>query len=84
MHVVSLAENENVRESIQCYRDEYRHVKPTIGGAELIARGVSPGPRFGRVLGRLRDAWLDGEIVDRTGEGNMLRALLAAQDEQAL
>ena len=84
MHVVSLAENENVRESIQCYRDEYRHVKPTIGGAELIARGVSPGPRFGRVLGRLRDAWLDGEIVDTTGEGNMLRALLAAQDEQAL
>lgn len=84
MHVVSLAENENVRGSIQCYRDEYRHVKPTIGGAELLALGVSPGPQFGRVLARLRDAWLDGEILDTTGERNMLRALLAAQDDQAL
>ena len=68
-------------ESIHRYSDEYRHVKPTIGGAELRARGVSPGPRFGRVLGRLRDAWLDAEINDTNGEANLLRALLAAEDQ---
>jgi len=81
LEVVALAENENVRENIQCYLDEYRHVKPTIGGEDLKARGVSPGPRFGQVLRRLRDAWLDGEISDTTGEANLLRALLAAADE---
>lgn len=81
LEVVGLAENENVRENIQCYLDEYQYVKPTIGGADLRAQGVSPGPLFGRILRRLRDAWLDGEISDKAGEANMLRVLLAAGDE---
>jgi hypothetical protein len=78
--VVKLAETDaSVRQNIERYDDEFRHVKPDVGGADLIARGVQPGPQFGRVLGRLRAAWLDGEVSSSEGEAALLHELLKAE-----
>ena len=79
--VVALAENEIVRENIRRYTDQYQHVKPTITGADLRAQGVEPGPKFGRILRRLRAAWLNGEVSDATDEAELLRKLLIVESE---
>ena len=83
LSVVALAEADaGVRENIRRYRDEFRRVKPTICGADLRALGVRPGPEFGRVLGRLRAAWLDGEVSSSEEEVDLLRELLKVETEQ--
>ncbi len=38
---------------------------PLVDGAELIARGLRPGPAFSRLLARARAAQLDGEAATR-------------------
>lgn len=34
-----------------------------LGGADVLANGVSAGPQVGEVLGKLEQAWLDGNFV---------------------
>ena len=50
------------------YMAEWRHVRPTLNGDDLRALGLPPGPLYTRILGRLLDARLDGEVVDEAGE----------------
>ncbi len=55
----------------------WRRTQPRTTGDDLKARGVPPGPRYGQVLGRLRDAWLDGEVTTPDEENRLLKTLLA-------
>jgi tRNA nucleotidyltransferase (CCA-adding enzyme) len=57
------------------YLTEWRSVALEIGGEDLIAAGVSPGPALGRGLKAALRRKLDGEIVGRDQE---LAAALAA------
>ncbi|MCO6044240.1 CCA tRNA nucleotidyltransferase [Aeoliella sp. ICT_H6.2] len=38
---------------------------PLVTGADLIAAGLQPGPQFGELLERIRDAQLEGKIATR-------------------
>jgi poly(A) polymerase len=38
---------------------------PLVDGADLIAHGLAPGPSFAKLLERIRDAQLTGQIVTR-------------------
>jgi hypothetical protein len=38
---------------------------PLVSGADLIALGLAPGPRFAQLLEWIRDAQLNGEIHTR-------------------
>jgi tRNA nucleotidyltransferase (CCA-adding enzyme) len=50
--------------------------RPLLGGDELLGLGVERGPDVAAALGALRDARLDGEIQDRTGEIDYVRTWL--------
>jgi hypothetical protein len=65
-----------VREYLSRYWQDYRHVKPVLTGDDLKSMGFSPGPIFGRVLGALRDARLDGQIATKQEEEQMAREML--------
>ena len=58
--------------------DDFTHrltdVRPTLGGGDLVALGVEPGPRLGRLLAELLRARLDGEVESREDEIEMVRA----------
>ncbi|MEO6062027.1 MAG: hypothetical protein ABIQ99_08825 [Thermoflexales bacterium] len=56
----------------------WRHVRPVTTGDDLRARGLRPGPEYARILGRLRDAWLDGEIQSAEDEALLLDRLITA------
>jgi tRNA nucleotidyltransferase (CCA-adding enzyme) len=75
------APNGLARQQITRFAREWRFVKPTLSGSDLRdITGIKPGPIYGRLLGRLRAAWLDGEISSPEEEMALLRRLL---DEQA-
>jgi tRNA nucleotidyltransferase (CCA-adding enzyme) len=54
----------------------WRRVKPATTGDDLLARGIPRGPLYGRVLSRLRAAWLDGEIASPAEERTLLDTLV--------
>lgn len=70
------ARDEKTRDVFFKYLSEWRHVKPNFTGDDLIERGLEPGPKIGKILRRLRAAWLDGEITSREQESNLLNELL--------
>ncbi len=39
--------------------------KPLVTGQDLIARGLSPGPRFREILGEIKEKQAEGELNDR-------------------
>ncbi len=65
-----------VRERIAKYADRWRRMKPITDGRALKAMGLAPGPKFKRILNRLRDAWIDGEVTNEDEEKALLEALL--------
>jgi tRNA nucleotidyltransferase (CCA-adding enzyme) len=63
--VAALAEG---AEPVARWWAEWRDLRPAVGGAELVAAGIRPGPAIGRALRRLRAAVLDGETADREAQ----------------
>lgn len=49
--------------------------EPLIGGADLIAMGLTPGPSFSEILDRVYDAQLEGRVVDADGAAALARSL---------
>jgi poly(A) polymerase len=49
---------------------------PVLTGSDLIAAGFPPGPAFGRLLERVRDAQLEGHVTTKDQALELSRALL--------
>jgi tRNA nucleotidyltransferase (CCA-adding enzyme) len=62
---------------LHAYLAHWRHVRAETTGEDLIARGLTPGPRFKALLWELRAARLDGTITDQAGERAWLERQLA-------
>jgi tRNA nucleotidyltransferase (CCA-adding enzyme) len=71
--------SKRLRERLQRYQTELRLVEPEVTGDDLKAMGLRPGPLFGRLLGALRDARLDGKVSTREEEEALLQKLLNAE-----
>lgn len=65
------------RDQIARFAGTWRAVKPTLGGHDIQAlTGIRPGPVYGELLGRLRTAWLNGEIATPDEEKALLLRLV--------
>jgi hypothetical protein len=62
---------------VRLYFTDLMSVQPTIGGEDLIALGLSPGPAFREILDRIRDARLDGMVKTRVDELALAKKLAA-------
>ncbi len=67
------------RAQIAEYAARLRYVQPFIDGDDLKAMGLKPGPLFGRILRRLRAAWLDGEVKSFEEERALAERLIAQE-----
>jgi hypothetical protein len=56
--------------------------RPVLGGDAVLGLGVARGPDVAAVLGALRDARLDGEIHDRQGEMDYVKAWLSTRTKE--
>jgi len=71
------------RAVLENYLLRWRHIKPGVTGHTLKERGLQPSPRYQKILRRLRDAWLDGEISSQAEESALLDALTGAKGQGA-
>ena len=62
------APSEEARRNLTLFLDKLRHVKPALGGRDLIELGVAQGPAIGEMLVRLRSARLEGAVTNRSEE----------------
>ncbi|MBN1177863.1 MAG: CBS domain-containing protein [Anaerolineae bacterium] len=69
-----------LREKLLRFHTRYRHVETELTGEDLKALGLRPDPLFGRVLGTLLDARLDGAVTTREEEEALLKKLLAEEN----
>jgi tRNA nucleotidyltransferase (CCA-adding enzyme) len=71
-----------VAKAIERYRHEWHAIHPLTDGRALQKVGLKPGPHFGRLLDRLRAAWLDGEIHSAAEELQLLDVLISQMEVQ--
>ncbi len=71
-------ERRRLRSRLLQYQTEWRRVETALTGEDLKARGLKPGPIFGRLLRDLLDARLDGRVSTREEEEALLEKLLDA------
>ncbi len=74
--VVAYVLHEGARAALNDYLARWRFVRAETTGDDLIARGLTPGPQFKRLLWELRAARLDGVITDVAGEQELIRRWL--------
>ena len=62
-----------VRERVDLFRQRLRGIAPVLSGNDLKKMGIPVGPAYRKILARLRDARLDGEITTRAEEEKLVR-----------
>jgi tRNA nucleotidyltransferase (CCA-adding enzyme) len=70
------ARDETLRNNIQAYLNRLNIINPRITGDDLRERGLPSGPIYKRILGGIRDAWLDGKIENNDQEQTYLDELI--------
>ena len=71
-----LEDNPLVRERLGCYTQTWRHIHTSVDGSDLRRLGLRPGPEYGRILRRLREALLDGEIEAGAAELELAKSII--------
>jgi poly(A) polymerase len=66
-----------VRGKLAEYSEERLKPPPLVTGADLIAAGYAPGPRYSRILTAVEDAQLEGRIRTAAEAMAMVRAEFA-------
>ena len=73
--LMATAKTDAVRRRLSAYLDIYRHVKPSLTGMDLKQMGLKPGPQFKKLLDRLLEARLNGEVSSKEGERALVRQI---------
>lgn len=74
-------DSESGHQAIDRYLTQWIEVKPHADGDTLREKGLIPGPIYGEILGKLRDAWLDGEVSSEQEEMALLDQLLEEYED---
>jgi tRNA nucleotidyltransferase (CCA-adding enzyme) len=75
--VMAASDSTMVRERLDVFLSQLRHVRPSLRGEELKRMGVPQGPGIKQMLDRLLEARLEGTVSDRTGERTLVEKWLA-------
>ncbi|UVT14357.1 MAG: CBS domain-containing protein [Nitrospira sp.] len=73
LSLMAKSKGETVKRQVSAYLTTYQHVKPVLTGTELKAMGLKPGPQFKKILDRLLDARLNGEVKTEAEERQLVQ-----------
>ncbi|MCI0890971.1 MAG: CBS domain-containing protein [Chloroflexi bacterium] len=73
---LALGDQPAAQQVIESYLEHWRWIRPNVDGDRLRELGLAPGPAYGKILGDLRAAWLDGKIDSAQEEQRLLAALM--------
>lgn len=77
LHIMMLAENQGARMEVSHYMLKLRHEKTILGGDDLKAMGIEPGPVYSDLLSALLDERLRGHITTLQDEEAFIRSRIA-------
>ncbi len=70
--------SKHVQSLLLAYVTTYQHVKPSLTGEDLKMMGLMPGPLYRKILDRLLDARLNGEVTSKADERAFVKTLAKA------
>ncbi len=70
------ARDDKLCNNFQAYLNRMNMMSSRITGDDLRVRGIPPGPIYKRILGAIRDGWLDGKIENADQEEAYLNELI--------
>lgn len=73
--LMAKTKSEAVKRQVSACLTMYQHVKPSLTGTHLKALGLKPGPQFKKILDRLLDARLNGEVKSEADERELLKRI---------
>ncbi|ROQ91993.1 CBS domain-containing protein [Desulfosoma caldarium] len=82
LFMMAKTNREEVKRAVSYYCHRYRYVKPDIGGRDLKAMGLPPGPLYTNILRAVRDAKLNGDVKTLEDELRLAQNLMAAAADQ--
>jgi tRNA nucleotidyltransferase (CCA-adding enzyme) len=71
------ARDDHVCHNLQAYLHRVNSITPSVNGNVLKSLGLPPGPVYKRILGAIRDGWLDGKIETVDQEKTFLDELIS-------
>jgi tRNA nucleotidyltransferase (CCA-adding enzyme) len=74
--LLAKSKEEIVKRQVSAFLTTYQHVKPILTGTDLKTMGMKPGPQFKKILDRLLDARLNGEVKTELDERELGRKLI--------
>jgi len=83
LFMMAKARKEQTKKHISLFLTQYRHAKPILGGEELKALGLPPGPQYKKVLEALLEARLDGEVETRADEEAFVAGFIKKRTKKA-
>ena len=73
--LMAKAKSDAVRRQVSAHLTTYQRVKTALTGADLKAMGLKPGPKFRKILDRLLDARLNGEVTSESDERALVKRI---------
>ena len=83
LHLMARA-NEGSRRQISFYLTNLCRITPEIDGNQLKALGLKPGPLFHRILEKVRDARIDGQVASLEEELQMAKNIIKVEKQEEL
>ena len=75
LFLLAKTKSDSVKRQVSAYLTTYQHVKPTLCGDDLKTLGLKPGPIYKKILDRLLDARLNGEVKTKADERKLAKKL---------
>ncbi|MDH5726578.1 MAG: CBS domain-containing protein [Nitrospira sp.] len=77
--IMAKSKGESVKRQVSAFLTTYQHVKPVLTGHDLKIMGLRPGPQFKKILARLLDARLNGEVITESDERKLANKLASVE-----
>ncbi len=75
LYMMAVVKKEEVRRTISNYVTRLRNYRPKLSGSDLMALNIPQGPECGKILQKLLEMGLDGEIKTREDEIEFVRKI---------
>ena len=72
-----ISEHSVIRQRIELYLNKLRYVRVALTGDDLLREGIAQGPQIKEVIEILREARLDGRVVNREEELRLVKSEFA-------
>jgi tRNA nucleotidyltransferase (CCA-adding enzyme) len=77
LYMMAITTHQRLIREISAYVTDFRHVRLSVSGKDIADLGLAPSPVYGKILGAVMDAKLNGRVHTREEEMEILKQHVA-------